>query len=49
MFHIQWLTVFFVKQAAPCLTYELDVAGKKVGVILSGGNVDFSRFFEGLR
>jgi threonine dehydratase len=26
--------------------YQLDIKGKKVGVILSGGNVDFSRFFE---
>jgi len=34
---------------AVLLSNQLDVAGKKVGVILSGGNMDFSRFFEGLR
>jgi threonine dehydratase len=34
---------------AVLLANQLDVAGKKVGVILSGGNMDFSRFFEGLR
>ncbi|MCK4404328.1 MAG: pyridoxal-phosphate dependent enzyme [candidate division Zixibacteria bacterium] len=33
---------------AVLLSSQLDVAGKKVGVILSGGNVDFSRFFEGM-
>jgi threonine dehydratase len=31
------------------LSKQLDLAGKKVGVILSGGNADFNRFFEGLR
>jgi len=34
---------------AVLLSNQLDVAGKEVGVILSGGNMDFSRFFEGLR
>ncbi|KPK99892.1 MAG: serine dehydratase [candidate division Zixibacteria bacterium SM23_73_3] len=34
---------------AVLLSNQLDVAGKKVGVILSGGNVDFSGFFEALR
>lgn len=34
---------------AVLLANQLDVAGKKVGVILSGGNVDFSGFFEALR
>ena len=34
---------------AVLLSRQLDVTGKKVGVILSGGNVDFSRFFEALR
>ena len=34
---------------AVLLASQLDVAGKEVGVILSGGNTDFSRFFEGLR
>jgi len=34
---------------AVLLSKQLDVAGKKVGVILSGGNVDFSGFFEALR
>ncbi len=33
---------------AVLLFKQLDVAGKKVGVILSGGNVDLSRFFEEL-
>ncbi len=33
---------------AVLLSRQLDVTGKKVGVILSGGNVDFSRFFEEL-
>jgi len=32
---------------AVLLTQNLNVAGKKVGIIISGGNVDFSRFFEG--
>lgn len=31
---------------AVLLANQLDVAGKEVGVILSGGNVDLSRFFE---
>ncbi|MCK4791492.1 MAG: pyridoxal-phosphate dependent enzyme [Desulfobacteraceae bacterium] len=31
------------------LTNQLNVKDKKVGVVISGGNVDFSRFFEGLR
>lgn len=31
------------------LTNQLNVKDKKVGVIISGGNVDFGRFFEGLR
>jgi threonine dehydratase len=31
------------------LTNQLNVKDKKIGVIISGGNVDFSRFFEGLR
>jgi threonine dehydratase len=30
---------------AALLSNQLDARGKKVGVILSGGNVDFSRFF----
>ena len=34
---------------AVLLSNQLDVAGRKVGIILSGGNVDFSRFFEALR
>ncbi len=33
---------------AVLLSHQLDLAGKKVGVILSGGNMDFSRFFEGM-
>ena len=33
---------------AVLLSDQLNVTDKKVGVILSGGNVDFSRFFEGL-
>jgi threonine dehydratase len=33
---------------AVLLSHQLDVTGRKVGVILSGGNVDFSRFFEEL-
>jgi threonine dehydratase len=33
---------------AVLLSKQLDVVGKKIGAILSGGNVDFSRFFEGL-
>jgi threonine dehydratase len=33
---------------AVLLSKQHDVAGKKIGVILSGGNVDFSRFFEKL-
>jgi threonine dehydratase len=33
---------------AVLLSKQLDVTNKKVGVILSGGNVDLSRFFEGL-
>jgi threonine dehydratase len=33
---------------APLLRREPALAGKKVGVILTGGNVDFSRFFEQL-
>jgi threonine dehydratase len=34
---------------AVLLSDQLNVTDKKVGVILSGGNVDLSRFFEGLR
>ena len=34
---------------AVLLSGGLFVKGKKVGVIISGGNVDFSRFFEALR
>jgi threonine dehydratase len=34
---------------AVLLSNQLDVAGKEAGVILSGGNMDLSRFFEGLR
>jgi threonine dehydratase len=33
---------------AVLLSNQLDVAGMKVGIVLSGGNVDFSRFFEAL-
>jgi threonine dehydratase len=33
---------------AVILSRQLDVTGKKVGVILSGGNVDLSKFFEEL-
>lgn len=28
------------------LSRQLNVAGKKVGIIISGGNVDFTKFFE---
>jgi len=31
---------------APLLTGQLDVAGRRVGVILSGGNVDLGGFFD---
>jgi threonine dehydratase len=34
---------------AALLANQLDVAGKKVGIILSGGNVDLTKFFEALR
>ena len=30
------------------ISNKLNVSGKKVGIIISGGNVDFSRFFEGI-
>jgi threonine dehydratase len=40
------LSRLIVGQSNDSPTYKLDVRGKKVGVILSGGNVDFSRFFE---
>jgi threonine dehydratase len=33
---------------AVLLSNQVNVSGKKVGVIISGGNVDFSRFFEAL-
>ncbi len=33
---------------AVLLSNQLNVADKNVGVILSGGNVDFSKFFEGM-
>ena len=33
---------------AALLSNKLDVEGKNVGVILSGGNVDFTKFFEGM-
>jgi threonine dehydratase len=33
---------------AVLLSKQLDVTDKRIGVILSGGNVDFSRFFEEL-
>ncbi len=33
---------------AVLLSGQLDVTDKRVGVILSGGNVDFGRFFQGL-
>jgi threonine dehydratase len=34
---------------APVLTRQLDVAGKRVGIILTGGNVDVSPLFDHLR
>ena len=34
--------------AAPLLRGTPDTVGKRVGVILSGGNVDLSRFFANL-
>jgi threonine dehydratase len=34
---------------APVLFRKLEVTGKKIGIILSGGNVDTSEFFEHLR
>jgi threonine dehydratase len=34
---------------APVLTRQLDVAGKRVGIILTGGNVDVSPLFDNLR
>jgi len=34
---------------AVLLTQKLDVIGKNVGIIISGGNVDFSGFFKGFR
>ena len=30
------------------ISNKLNVSGKKVGIIISGGNVDFSSFFEGI-
>ena len=33
---------------APLLRPEPALQGKRVGVIISGGNVDLSRYFEGL-
>ena len=30
------------------ISNKLNVSGKKVGIIISGGNVDFSKFFEGI-
>ena len=33
---------------APLLTGKLDVGGLRVGVILSGGNVDLEPFFQAL-
>ena len=34
---------------APLLRREPALVGKKVGVIVTGGNVDLSIFFKGLR
>jgi threonine dehydratase len=34
---------------AVLLSHQLNVKDQRVGVIISGGNVDFGRFFEGLR
>lgn len=31
------------------LTKKINMAGKKVGIIISGGNVDFSQFFDNIR
>jgi threonine dehydratase len=33
---------------AMLLSKQLDMSGQKVGIVISGGNVDFSRFFENL-
>ena len=33
---------------APLITGALDLTGKRVGIILTGGNVDLERFFAGL-
>jgi len=33
---------------APLLRQEPALQGKRVGVIISGGNVDLSRYFDGL-
>ena len=38
-----------LRPLASLLGNQLDVTGKEAGVILSGGNMDISRFFEGLR
>jgi threonine dehydratase len=34
---------------APILNHRLDVSGKRVGIILTGGNIDLSPFFHTLR
>ena len=46
-------TVIFIRiepsSAVPfgaLISNQLDVSGKKIGIIISGGNVDFSKFFE---
>jgi threonine dehydratase len=31
------------------ISNKLNVSGKKVGIIISGGNVDFNKYFESIR